>query len=93
LYFDVIIDPEAGSSSASVLGLTSFLLPDLFTKLGADTKISASGYGRLNAFNVETPADLGMGYVEINTLNAFTPTWLSTGDKISITGTVRIEGL
>lgn len=92
LFFDVVVDPSPGGTSASTFGITSFKLPDLFVELGSETKIVAIAYGTLNAFKVESPGDLGMGYVDINTLNAFPPAWGATGDKISITGWVRIEG-
>jgi len=94
LFFDVVIDPATGvDSSASTLGTTSFELPSLNVEQGSTVKITASGFGTVNGFDVETPLDLGMGYVNISTLTVFTPTWSATDKKISITGWVRIEGL
>lgn len=98
LFFDVVVDPEVASTSSSTLGTTFFLLPSLLIQAGGNKDnsqdvISANGFGTLNGFNVETPEDFGAGYVENGTLKAFTPTWAATGDKVSVTGWVRIEGL
>ncbi len=101
LFFDVLIkqDPDnPGGTSASTLGTTFFLLPSLLINGGGDSSlakdlITASGYGFVNGFNVSTPEDFGAGFVEKGNLKAFTPTWAATGDDISVTGNVRIEGL
>lgn len=97
IFFDVLVESAAGTSASS-LGTTNFLLPSLLIKLGGTKTnsqdiISAQGYGTVTGFNVETPADLGHGYIDINTLKVFTPAWTATGDKISLTGWVRIQGL
>lgn len=93
LFFDVTIVASGGATTSSILGTTSFALPGLTQARGGSDIITAAGYGTVNAFNVDTPLDFGAGYVNLNTLNAFVPTWTTIGDTISITGTVRIQGL
>lgn len=90
LFFDLLIEPTG--FIISTLGTTYFELPDLKVNGGSNIAITAQGYGTLNVFDVQTPTDLGQGYIEVNTLKAFTPTF-NTDKKLSVTGSVRIQGL
>jgi len=93
LMFEVQIVPSGGGESASTFGTTYFTLPDLLINKNSQKTIDALGYGSMTALDLDAPADLGSGYVLIDTLNAYTPTWSSTPNQITINGWVRIEGL
>ena len=90
LFFDLLIKPDG--AIISTLGTTYFELPALKVNGGSNIAIKAQGYGSLNVFDVQTPLNIGQGYIDLNTLKAYLPTF-DTAQMLSVTGWVRIEGL
>ena len=90
VFFDLLIEPNG--FIISTFGTTFFDLPNLKIKGGSNVLITSQGFGILNAMDIETPLDIGVGYIEKDTLKAFLPTF-NTDKKIVVAGWFRTQGL
>lgn len=78
MFFDILITPD--TTTSSVLG-TTFI---------NNLPLQGASFGSLTAINTFSRVVLGTGQVDLNTNSAWTPTWTTVANPISINGFVQV---